>query len=346
MVLNPSTMRPVPLERQPVLTDPRRDRSLASTGLVSLRNRSVWAVGLLTLCAGYTAVVAIAILAALDGRPALLEEVGALEGVWPGLAVTTAIAFWSWSFRAHANLRLMDRTGIRHADGAAVGWWFVPFAHLVMPYRVMYETTRGSTAQLHDTGWRKQAVHPTAIWWTILFIGGQLTAYAAQRQLSSATSWTAGRNGVTILAISQAILAAAAIAAICMIAVVNRGQRALGESDMARPSSEAWPWREANPAIEDFLSGTPADAPTIDPRPATQEPAADPFASLAADRATIEQALAAADDTVLAAPKPRSNVAPRSSAPILDIDWIAPCSTCLHVTQPHDSFCSHCGSRL
>jgi len=50
------------------------------------------------------------------------------------LFLITAVAVLSWIYRANRNARAMGADDMMVTPGWAVGWFFVPLAHLVMPY--------------------------------------------------------------------------------------------------------------------------------------------------------------------------------------------------------------------
>jgi hypothetical protein len=62
------------------------------------------------------------------------------------LPLATGIVWLVWQHRSQSNLFALGSPGLRHTPGWAVGWWFVPFANLVMPYRTMRELGKGSRA--------------------------------------------------------------------------------------------------------------------------------------------------------------------------------------------------------
>jgi hypothetical protein len=97
--------------------------------------------------------------AAFLSRDALIVEVPS-PGVMPAWAdawwwrvgwipslvsQATVIVWLVWQHHATANLWSRGFLGLRFTPGWAVGWWFVPFANLVMPYRAMRELERRST---------------------------------------------------------------------------------------------------------------------------------------------------------------------------------------------------------
>jgi hypothetical protein len=89
------------------------------------------------------------------------------------LAVTIfGMPVWVWwHWRAGSNLVAL---GIRHehGPGAHAGWWFVPFANLVMPYRTMSELYASSANGPDD---EYQVADSFPLWWGAWLVSNVLT---------------------------------------------------------------------------------------------------------------------------------------------------------------------------
>ncbi len=88
------------------------------------------------------------------------------------LYLVTAILFFVWIHRANSNARALGARGMRFTPGWCVGWWFVPFANLVQPYRCVRETWDASQPPTPGKGpvnWKADAVggRVVAIWWLV-----------------------------------------------------------------------------------------------------------------------------------------------------------------------------------
>lgn len=90
------------------------------------------------------------------------------------LSLTLIIMIGRWIYRAAWNLRHLGAKRLEYTPGWAVGWYFVPFANLVMPLRAMREIWLAS----HEpTRWRDASVGTLTIWWTLWLatnIGGNI----------------------------------------------------------------------------------------------------------------------------------------------------------------------------
>lgn len=55
------------------------------------------------------------------------------------VAIVYVIVFCVWLYRSAANNRALGASGLKYSPGWTVGWFFIPFANLVMPYRTVRE---------------------------------------------------------------------------------------------------------------------------------------------------------------------------------------------------------------
>ena len=87
--------------------------------------------------------------------------------------LVTVIFFLMWLYRAYNNLRVFnswDRP--TYSPGFAVGSFFIPFANLVIPYRVVKETWQKSG--MPDEGYLAATNPPSSfpIWWLFWLLAG------------------------------------------------------------------------------------------------------------------------------------------------------------------------------
>ncbi|HEX7745580.1 MAG TPA: DUF4328 domain-containing protein [Micromonosporaceae bacterium] len=94
--------------------------------------------------------------------PDLLNQAAVAEGVLaiPLLlaSIGAAVVVIVWFYRARKNVDAFPEAQPRMRAGWAIGGWFIPFANLVIPYRVMADTARGSLAQSRTPGL-------VGVWW-------------------------------------------------------------------------------------------------------------------------------------------------------------------------------------
>ena len=139
----------------------------------------------------------------------------------------SGITFVVWSFLAHSNLDTFGRHDQTHSHRATIWWWIAPLANLVMPYRVMYETVRGSQAPAGDPDWKNTRLPRTVAWWTGLFIAGMILnqiVFAFFDDAIWANDYTLFRTATFI---TEIVWIAAAILTIVMMTHVNRAQQRL-----------------------------------------------------------------------------------------------------------------------
>ncbi len=84
------------------------------------------------------------------------------------VSITFIVFFCMWTHSANRAARFTGAVGMEFTPGWAVGWFFIPFANLVMPFRMMKELWKTSDPAVTGEGdWRTAAVPPlVAFWWT------------------------------------------------------------------------------------------------------------------------------------------------------------------------------------
>lgn len=95
--------------------------------------------------------------------------------------ILAAIAIPMWFYRAHDNLKILKKK-LSFTPGWAAGWFFVPFANLVYPAKVMKEIHNG-TKVAHDTKNRKLSQMSISgivtLWWATYIISGIFSRISA-----------------------------------------------------------------------------------------------------------------------------------------------------------------------
>jgi hypothetical protein len=90
----------------------------------------------------------------------------ALWGFALFMFVPTAIAWLLWQHRAHANLRALGVANLSFSPGWAVGWWFIPFANIVMPYLTVRELWKASNPDAGALEWKARGgAAIVGFWW-------------------------------------------------------------------------------------------------------------------------------------------------------------------------------------
>ena len=98
-----------------------------------------------------------------DPQGAFPQAVSTIGGF---VAIATIVVWMIWQHHATANLWARGFQSLQITPGWSVGWWFVPFANLVMPYVAVREVDRRSRTDGQfrtDTG-------PVGWWWAAFLV--------------------------------------------------------------------------------------------------------------------------------------------------------------------------------
>ena len=88
------------------------------------------------------------------------------------ILIPTAVLWCVWQFRAQSNLHAMGVGSLRFTPGWAVGWWFIPLANIVMPYRAMRELWQASEPGAGAVDWKMVRPSPLlGVWWAAWLLG-------------------------------------------------------------------------------------------------------------------------------------------------------------------------------
>jgi hypothetical protein len=95
------------------------------------------------------------------------KDAGLAIDAWIIIVIAvTAIPWLLWQYRAHANLRALGVSGLKYSPGWAVGWWFIPFANIVLPFLVMRELWKASDPEASSLDWMARRATPLlGLWW-------------------------------------------------------------------------------------------------------------------------------------------------------------------------------------
>jgi hypothetical protein len=91
----------------------------------------------------------------------------AIGGLFMLVFLVTAVLFLRLTYLSNRNARSLCEDGLEFTPGWAVGWYFVPIAHLLKPYQALREIFKASHPD-HTDNWR-QAPPPAImpLWWTL-----------------------------------------------------------------------------------------------------------------------------------------------------------------------------------
>lgn len=199
------------------------------------------------------------------------DAVFALSGIVGILVwVSTVIAWLAWSSRTVDNEDALGIGPSKFTPRWSMGWWFVPFANLVMPYRVhrdMYDRYHGVVAA--GGGF-------VLLWW-IVYLADNILGNVAGRVWLAAETFDELQTGLTVYAISDLLTAVSGSLAIMLVRRIQARADLLAASGRAGvpavpPTAEparAAGFESAAPAAAPEMAGPSVAAPPV----AASEPA-------------------------------------------------------------------------
>ncbi|RZK00190.1 MAG: DUF4328 domain-containing protein [Novosphingobium sp.] len=114
---------------------------------------------------------------AIDNESMSLSTAAALTAIFLLYVLTfaaTVVLVAMWVYRAHANLRAAGIDDLAFSPGWAVGWYFVPVATFVQPFKAMRELWSVSLGQYESFG--DDADPQIKLWWGT-WLAGNIIAY-------------------------------------------------------------------------------------------------------------------------------------------------------------------------
>ncbi|MEQ1604014.1 MAG: DUF4328 domain-containing protein [Pyrinomonadaceae bacterium] len=88
-----------------------------------------------------------------------------------GLRFTCAVVFFFWLHRVYNNLPVIGSRNLEFSPGWAVGWWFIPFANLIQPFKIvkeLYIESRNRANEADDD----YSAENIWLWWIAFLLGG------------------------------------------------------------------------------------------------------------------------------------------------------------------------------
>lgn len=87
--------------------------------------------------------------------------------------IVTYVLFCMWIHRAYRNVMVLHNDELKYSPGWAVGWYFIPFANMVLPFLVMREIWKGSSphGKVGDKlAWKKEKGSALLVFWWIFWL--------------------------------------------------------------------------------------------------------------------------------------------------------------------------------
>lgn len=164
---------------------------------------ATWARILLWLQAGLAALTAVPSLAGISD-PLAPTDAQVLIVLAQSIAyLVCGVVVLRWLYLANNNAWALGAQDLMVTPGWAVGWWFIPFANLVMPYLTVREIWKASR---NPRDWQAAPSSPILpLWWGLwiaaAFTGGVSLILSLEydpRSLDTAASFLAAQDLLTI----------------------------------------------------------------------------------------------------------------------------------------------------
>jgi len=91
------------------------------------------------------------------------------------------VVSYLWLYRVNKNSWVLRGAKMKFRPGWSVGWWFIPFANLVQPYRIMCELWRANIPGDEAEDWSPTTIPSTILFWWLLTLGTNITGYLSGR---------------------------------------------------------------------------------------------------------------------------------------------------------------------
>ena len=173
------------------------------------------------------------VIAAEEGVNEQLTLFELLQGL-AGLAtlavfIALVVAFLLWLHRASRNLRALGNPAqrIEFTPGWAVGWFFIPFANLVMPYKAVREVWEKSDPAVRtgdDLMFAGPSSAPLLLGWWVTFIASNVAGNISGRLMENAHTDSALRFTAGVDLIASLLAVVAAVLAILVVRDIDRRQ--------------------------------------------------------------------------------------------------------------------------
>lgn len=148
------------------------------------------------------------------------SRVGVIDGFYRIFLFASFFLVGRWFFVSAKINHLLGKKELKVSPGWSVGWYFIPVASLVMPYRSLKETFKAS---FNSEDWQNTKVpYDFPIWWATFLIGNVLsnTAFNLELRLELGETYTYEQlNQISYIDIVTDILLI--INAIFLLRIVN-----------------------------------------------------------------------------------------------------------------------------
>jgi hypothetical protein len=168
------------------------------------------------------------------------------------LYVASAVGVLAWLSRVVENVPPLTGAVPRRGPRAAIGWWFVPFANLVVPYQIVADAVR--RLRTNDTDPTERLLVP---WWGLWLVASVLGNVLWRLPNDTIDDL---RVRFTITAVSDGANVAAGILLILIVRGVERSSHTRARTvGLGRSAQPAWP-QDVAVSLPDPMAGVPSAA--------------------------------------------------------------------------------------
>jgi hypothetical protein len=155
-----------------------------------------------------------------------------------GLLAATAVAVLAWLSRVVENIPPLTGRTPRRGPRAAIGWWFVPIASLIVPYQIVADSAR--RLRLERSDGTERLLLP---WWILWLVGGWLGNVLLRLPTETIDQL---RTAYALQGLSDLISVAAAVLLVLVIrGMFSREQARAGIFGLGRSATPTWPMATA-----------------------------------------------------------------------------------------------------
>lgn len=144
------------------------------------------------------------------------SQVAGSTGLWLLVFIATGVVWLVWQHHAQANAQHLMARRLTFSPGWAVGWWFVPLASLVQPFRAVRELwqTSGGPDSPEEGTW------PVLVLWWAGWLGFNLMSALGRTSTNTVTALTLADERQLIAVVLG--IPSAALAILIVRSVVQR----------------------------------------------------------------------------------------------------------------------------
>ncbi len=157
--------------------------------------------------------------------------------------VATGVVFLVWFYRVRVNGGIFRATEFTQGHGWAIGWWFVPIAHLFQPFVTARQIWRASTQLGPDGSPVRVSSAPLTAWWAVWVAASIIGRFSGA--LFSGAETPGEKAAAAALGIgSDLLVVAAAVLAVLFVRRLTAMQNTMaaqGPYALVRPAHDGAP---------------------------------------------------------------------------------------------------------